>query len=225
MSKLKKVIQKLEELLEISKVDKGHGIDHALTVLFHAQNVLKYENLTEQQRTAVELASLLHDADDSKFFNTKDNFNAKTILNLFYRNKTLKNMVMVMINLVSCSKNKNNIDPNLENFYYIPRFCDRLEALGEIGLERALIYNQIINRPLYLVTTKFPKNREELYKIATKQRFENYSGNSESFIDHLYDKVLHLKVETGNIYLDTLFKIRHRIIEDYILNYKGNKVF
>ena len=224
MSRVEKAFFNLRALFCEYKVDAGHGVDHALAVLVHGQNALKYENIDKYEKLAVELACLLHDADDHKFFETKNNENARIILNkVFSRSKEgkfIKDTTLKMIDLVSCSKNKNNIDPSLPKFYYIPRWADRLEALGTIGLERAMIYNQEINRPFCLETTPKPKNLEELYLIATKERFSNYSGVSDSLIDHLYDKVLHLKVETDNKYLDSVFKERHKIIEDFCLKLK-----
>jgi len=45
-----------------------------------------------------------------------------------------------------------------------------------------------------LFTDKTPrlKNIDELWTYASKDRYQSYSGNSASMIDHFYDKLLRL---------------------------------
>lgn len=42
-----------------------------------------------------------------------------------------------MISVVSFSKNGDNYDANKPKFWYYPRYCDRIEAIGIKGLVRA----------------------------------------------------------------------------------------
>ena len=41
-------------------------------------------------------------------------------------------------------------------------------------------------------TTPRAKTEEELWAIATPERFAAYVGASDSMVDHFYDKLLHL---------------------------------
>jgi uncharacterized protein len=216
----------LKDVLNKANVDSGHGIDHALIVLNHAKSALDVTNerLTDPQILAIQLAALLHDADDHKFFHNSDNVNyiLNTVLHVDNEeNNSIKEMVNNMILLVSCSKNRNFIVK--PDWLLIPRWADRLEAIGRIGIQRAIIYNQHNDRPIVLDTTVIANSPEELAVIATVSRFENYKGVSDSLLDHMYDKVLHLSVETGNSYFDKLFKERHEEIVDFCLEFGKNK--
>ena len=62
--------------------------------------------------------------------------------------------------------------------------------------------------------------REELEKIATPERFKNYTGKSLSMIDHYYDKLLHLSnMHTQNQYLLNEAKKRHDIMVNFCLEF------
>ncbi len=247
---LDSIIEELKSLLKESSVDEGHGIDHALTVMHHCVKAVEemkpndraeFENnfmpnvtIQPTECDAVILAGLLHDADDAKFFKSNGNpngecdyKNARHLLRDFPPH--FVRLVVEMISLVSCSKNRNNIPDYIEKSfqdYYtslkwmlIPRWADRLESTGQIGLDRAIIYTKVIERPFHTSDTKKATNLAELYEIATPQRFNTYKGVSDSVIDHLYDKVLHLKVKTGIKYFDDIFEERHKVVEDFILDY------
>mgnify|MGYP000650002360 CR=1 FL=1 len=74
-----------------------------------------------------------------------------------------------------------------------PRWSDRLEAAGEIGVARCYLYNKHCKAPLSCSNTPRPKTVEEVWKLATPERFEAYQSNgggSASMIDHYYDKLL-----------------------------------
>lgn len=80
---IKRCIQKLSYIFTHSNVDETHGIAHALLILHYAQNAIKSAtlNLTQEQSEEILLASLLHDADDRKYFPHHSNYeNARSIL-------------------------------------------------------------------------------------------------------------------------------------------------
>lgn len=214
------IIAALKRLLEESNIDSGHGLDHSLHVLHHAREALKYElDLTEEQKYCIELAALLHDADDNKFFPTHSNYeNARLILNGCNIPSEHQDLIITMISLVSCRHNRNSkVDPP---WLLIPRWSDRIEALGNIGLLRCYQYSIYANKPMFLESTPRVINAEELNKVATAERFATYQGISESLIDHLYDKVLHLyKMETSNSYLKSEALKRHQIIIDFVYKF------
>ena len=56
----------------------GHGYDHTLRVYQNALLIAESEPGCDLQTVA--LAALLHDADDHKLFDTKDNANARSFL-------------------------------------------------------------------------------------------------------------------------------------------------
>jgi hypothetical protein len=103
--------------------------------------------------------------------------------------------VIQMIRLVSFSKNPEGSEPsNLSELYLYPRYADRLEAVGLPGVVRAYEYNMTTKRPLTTASTPMPRNKEEL-ELVIKGRDALYikkGGHSDSFIDHFYDKLLHI---------------------------------
>ena len=138
--------------------------------------------------------ALLHDADDAKYFPDTANYeNARKILST---DQTLSaeavETIIMMISLVSTSKNKDTIPDGLAIWMLFPRYADRLEAIGLIGVERTLEYTLKKGQPLFLEETAKAKTVDELNAIATKERYDSYVSKSVSMFDHLYDKLLHL---------------------------------
>jgi uncharacterized protein len=225
MSRINSAKKLLKKLLDSSNIDAGHGIDHALIVVSHARKALIHENnLDDNTKECILLASLLHDADDHKFFpNNKSNENATAILkDVGVHDQGIK-LILQMIDLVSCSKNRNSIvDPR---WLLIPRYCDRLEAMGKIGIQRAKEYTIHTHRPFYTKNTPRATTLSELNAIATPERFLNYCGESESMMDHLYDKVLHIhEFHINNKYLQDIAKKRHLVLVKYCLDFGRGKL-
>ena len=209
------------------KVDSSHGIHHANAVLGHAQKALKYqkEPMTSDQILAVQLAALLHDGDDGKFF--KDTNNSETILNELVTCE-VRDLVLHMINLVSCSKNGNSKEGVEFEWMLYPRYADRLEALGEIGIWRCWQYTQHVKRPVVSPDTTFAKSLEELELSAPASKFENYVSKqgkvgSSSFIDHFYDKLLHICNLGENPYFKEEAAKRKLIMQDFLIDFGQNE--
>lgn len=188
---MNKYIKHLSEILENNNVCPSHGLDHALAVLNHAKQALKYEpNPNTKEQEAILLASLLHDADDKKFFPNNLNYeNVRLILN--DKENNFIELVIEMIDLVSASINGDNIPEHIHNklWMLIPRYSDRLEAIGIVGIKRCYIYNTTINSPLFLENTPRLTNEEDIINLSL-DRYKSYCGSSISMIDHYYDKLI-----------------------------------
>jgi uncharacterized protein len=224
---IQQITNNLKKLLYKNNVCESHGIDHAIKVMNHATKALESfdYNLTQEETKCVLLAALLHDADDSKFFpkNTQ-NENVRLLLSN-EQNVDSINLIIEMVNLVSSSKNADIIPPNIidKEWMLIPRYSDRLEAIGIIGIKRCYQYNKTSNRLLFVDTTPRVKTIEELWMVASIERYNNYCGKSVSMIDHYYDKLLRLCFfPIKNEYLINMSKIRIRPVIDFIL-YFGEK--
>jgi uncharacterized protein len=196
----------LDAILAKHSVCKSHGIGHAKMVMMHAQRALRSSKLkiSESERLAVLLAALLHDADDRKFFPRNHNYeNARDILKTVC--SELEARVVTMIGYVSAAKNGDTKPEESKESPWVlyPRYADRLEAIGWIGVVRCWEYTLSTSRPLFTENTPVAKNKDELWKIATVERFTEYKGNSASMVDHYYDKLLRIGLfESGNSYLD-----------------------
>ena len=219
-------ISKLESILLKKNVCISHGVGHAIKVMNNAKNALSSENynLNEFNTKSVLLAALLHDADDRKFFpNNKNYENLREILE--DEEDKLVSQVITMVELVSSSKNGDSIPSHIaENMWMlIPRYSDRLEAIGLIGVERVYQYAETANNPLYLESTPKPKTEDDIWEIATIDRYKSYCGSSISMIDHFYDKLLRASFfPIKNNFLNIESKIRRKPMIDFLL-YFGNK--
>lgn len=225
---LEDYITDLNKIFTKYNVCKSHGIDHAIAVLNHSDVAIKNNKfyISKKSQEAIKLAALLHDADDRKFFPTNTNYeNLRYVL----RNKSsdFVNLVITMVKLVSSSNNADNVPDFVigKEWMLIPRYADRIEALGISGIERCLQYNKTKNTVLFLPSTPRPKNEEELWKIATVERYNNYKGDSESMMDHYYDKLLRLGLfNHNNEYLVTEARRRVRPIIDFVLYFSKIEV-
>lgn len=257
--------KELSTILEKYNICKSHGIKHAISVCENARKALEYSNITPTQKRNVMLASLLHDADDRKFFPNNHNYeNARCVIqhtpNITHEDEQ---EIVYMIDLVSASKNKDTIPLDLKYHEMLyPRWADRLEALGWGGIVRCWDYTITSKRPLYIPHTIYAISKQDLltqtneYKcpdiinlltsgkeptskepfivyqtlkttslkclreeIATSTRYQSYKGVSVSMIDHYYDKLLHILVNTGNPYFDQEFHSRMTIMEEFCLDF------
>ena len=225
MSLRKQILDKLESLT--GNESNGHDLEHFIIVADHSVNALKHENLSSQKKSEVELAALLHDADDKKIFpNSKNYQNAQNILNEFLDipdKNSFIDEVIEMIDLVSCSKNGGK--KSREPWMTIPRDCDRLDAIGQRGIDRVIKYNTHKGHPMHLDDTPRVYSEEELWKVATHERFVGYTNGvpSKSMIDHFYDKLLHIgkpeHLESKNPYVLEEAAKRTQIMVDFVLNY------
>jgi uncharacterized protein len=189
-------IVKLNEIFIRHNVCQSHGIDHAICVLNNAIEALQYINISDNDKKLVCIAALLHDADDYKFFpnNKLEYQNLKTIMTYCKHDDKDINIVLRMVDLVSSSKNGDNIPSDVPEWYVIPRYADRLEAIGLIGIKRCYQYNKTINAKIFDENTPVFASKEDIIKYVNnnKKRYTSYNGTSNSMIDHYYDKLLHI---------------------------------
>lgn len=215
-----------QTLLDSLDADASHDIIHALEVLKHGEKSLKSMGIVDKDIILdVKLACFLHDVDDKKVSGESLGGypNAEKLLLKWFPSHLQR--TIRMIQLVSCSTNGNRVDPSHPSWYYIPRYADRLEAMGYIGITRCYDYTLHIGRKLYTEYTPRVTSEEELNLITTKERFEGYLSGvpSATMIDHFYDKLLHLKVKTGIEYIDKEMEKRHQIMVDFVLEFGRNE--
>jgi len=204
----------------------GHGFDHFIAVANHAVAALKYETLSSRKKLEVELAALLHDVDDSKIFPDSMGYqNARSILekiDVCDKDELIEN-VIAMIDLVSCSKNGDREPP--EPYMAIPRDCDWLEAIGQIGIDRCREFTIYKQAPFHVDSTPRAYTEEQVWMAATPERFTAYmnGAKSASMIDHYYDKLLHIgkpvHLRSQNPYILEEAVRRNHIMVEFIINY------
>jgi uncharacterized protein len=205
-----KVLQSVHNFYrQHTEIKSSHGIDHILRVYDHAMQAIQCHTPPISSVTSMEIqmAALLHDADDTKYFPQHAAYeNAREILCAAHVPEPSCERVVHMISLVSCSKNGNHVPDDIkerkEYSLLIPRWADRLEAVGAVGLVRCFQYNQEHGSPLSSPTSPRAQTEAEVWKYATPDRFHAYtSGGScaDDMISHFYDKLLHVACPPADI--------------------------
>ncbi len=218
---MNKYINRLNNLFTSAHVCKSHGIDHAISVMTHADMAIKSKkySIPIKLKNAIKLAALLHDADDRKFFPDNKNYeNLKIVLK--DKSKDFVDMVVRMVSLVSSASNGDRIPEDVigKEWMLIPRYADRIEAIGLVGIERCFQYNKTKNRLLFTDNTPRATTEEELFTIASKERYNSYCGSSDSMFDHYYDKLLRVSnIPIDNDYLVNLAKERNQVTIRFVL--------
>mmetsp|Transcript_20854 Transcript_20854/g.39782 ORF Transcript_20854/g.39782 Transcript_20854/m.39782 type:complete len:290 (+) Transcript_20854:65-934(+) len=228
------VFKKVDVLISSVRIlDPAHNMVHIRAVTDHVRRALAAEPLDPHREALLVLAALLHEADDPKLFGTSDDANTRKILSdcltsddgaegdtgaTLGEASAVASEVCEIISLVSARKNKDaGVAPGSE-WKLIVRDADRIEAIGEVGIARCYAFNQKVGSPLYRPTTPRAVTQEELWAIATPARFASYSGDSDSMIDHYYDKLLHLsRCGSGNSYLEAKQQARLQEMIDFVL--------
>jgi len=114
----------------------GHDAEHSLRVYKNALAIAS--GYPECDLSLISLASLLHDVDDHKLFQTENNANARAFLEKQGVSESTIERIVMIINSVSFSKNKGKTPDTLEG--KIVQDADRLDAMGAIGIARTFAY-------------------------------------------------------------------------------------
>lgn len=249
------LLAKVSELFDEMKVCKSHNIDHIHRVLTHSIGALCHETLPLKTAYLIRFAAILHDADDKKLISIQiskleqleqtdeilnqiadlkrgDFPKARQFLKdlMFYSEEDIE-LVIEMISYVSFASNANTIPSRAVQFPYllIPRYADRIEALGYIGVLRTLQFSQTVGTPLFVESTAKPvdSSAEAIFELVTDDRLDNYQrlGCSASVIDHFYDKMLHISkgVPTSNAHFKRVLDGANEPFFEFIRAYcEGN---
>ena len=209
----------IEKFFIKHKIGDDHNHLHAKKVAEHAFQacLVHTPQLTNEQVYAILLAALGHDTDDHKLFDTKEYQNIRKLLSDFGQSEEIIELVVKLIDLVSTTKHKDN-RYGLDDWYFIVRYADRLDAIGSEGINRTIQYTVHKGRKLYCYNTPRPTTLDELYEVATIERYNNYKNDSLSMIDHCFDKLLRIGDEfISNPYFNSLTTLRKRQVEDFVL--------
>jgi uncharacterized protein len=193
----------------------GHDYFHVLRVLNNARKIYLEEVKINRdiQWNVIELACLLHDIADNKFFKGTEDESLEYISRIMVNRKVaedIKNEVLHIIKYMSFKGGKNETaELSIEG--KIVRDADRLDAIGAIGIARVFATGSHFKRSIFNPENTIPKKFKNLEdaKIAAG----TYEQNS---INHFYEKLLLLKdlmlTKTGK----KLSKARHKYMEDYL---------
>jgi uncharacterized protein len=143
-----------------AKRDVSHGIDHVLKVYQNTHEILSCEGIIDNRSVDIcSMAALFHDAYDHKYVSEDDVFWVKQILHADLCKLKVDgfidlemsdiDIIIKIIDNVSFSHEKrlreqgNPVDlKEFQQLLNIVRDADRLEAIGEVAIERMIVYGK-----------------------------------------------------------------------------------
>ena len=214
----KEIIEKTELFVKqtLSKDSTGHDWWHVHRVRNLAKRIARHEGA---DIFVVELAALLHDIGDYKFFQGDEEAGTAKIGEWLSSLEISPSFIDKIVEITSQISFMHTLPAkgersNKKNFP-IPIFskelmavtdADRLDAMGAIGIARAFTYGGFFNRPIYDPATKPSKS-------ITKEEYKTTKAPS---INHFYEKLLKLKDMMYTKLGHKMAKRRHRFLNLYL---------
>lgn len=161
-----------------SKDNSGHDFEHIKRVYANMNTLL--DNEPKADAFICKMSALLHDVDDHKL--KTDGKVAERFLNTLGLDKEIISAILKTINAISFSKSGAN--PNFETIEMkLLSDADKLDAMGAIGICRALNFGFFYNRPIFN-ENEFPGQE---------------NNDNQHTINHFFAKLLRLKgaMQTG----------------------------
>ncbi len=214
----KEIIEKTELFVKqtLSKDSTGHDWWHIHRVRNLAKRIARHESA---DIFIVELATLLHDIGDYKFFQGDEEAGAAKVgewLSSLEISPSLIDEIIEITSRVSfmhtlpdkekVGGKKNSTIPTLSKELMSVTDADRLDAMGAIGIARAFTYGGFFNRPIYHPALKPSKS-------ITREEYKTTEAPS---INHFYEKLLKLKDMMYTKLGRKMAKRRHRFLNLYL---------
>ena len=184
-----------EEIIKNLKVlfagnSGGHDLDHTLRVYRNAMYIADRE--PQCDRDIVMLGALLHDADDTKLFQTENNANARGIMKKLGLGQEMMDTVCTVINAVSFSHNRRKRPETPEG--KIVQDADRLDAIGAVGIARTFAFGGEHGRSLQDSVQHFYDKLLLLKDEMNTETAKQMAAERHAFLERYLEE---LKKETG----------------------------
>jgi len=201
------IIQKTTDFVKksLENAEGGHDWWHIYRVWNNAKLIAKTE---PADLLIVELAALLHDIADSKFYNGDESVGPRMardfLISLSIHEEIIHHVVKIIENISFKGGNFENTfsSPELS----VVQDADRLDAIGAIGIARTFNYGGFKNREIYNPNIIPNLNMDK----------EEYKNSTAPTINHFYEKLLLLKdrmqTQTGK----KIAQQRHAFMELYL---------
>lgn len=202
------LLQKLQTLFadDVS----GHDFMHTMRVYQNACRIAETETCDKE---VVALAALLHDADDSKLFQTTGYANARAVMREEGIAEDVQNRVISAISTVSFKGTGTQIPDTIEG--RIVQDADRLDAIGAVGIARAFAFGASRGRKMY----------DPAEKPAEHMSESEYRTHKSTTINHFYEKLFLLKEMMNTRYAREIAEDRdafmHRFVDEFLSEWNG----
>ncbi len=217
----KEIIEKTELFVKqtLSKDSTGHDWWHIHRVRNLTKRIARHEGA---DIFIVELAALLHDIGDYKFFQGDEEAGVVKVREWLSSLEISPSLIDKIVEITSqisfmhtlpdkgkVKGKKNSAVLTLSKELMAVTDADRLDAMGAIGIARAFTYGGFFNRPIYDPAIKPSKS-------ITKEEYKNTEAPS---INHFYEKLLKLKDMMYTKLGRKMAKRRHRFLNLYLKHF------
>ncbi len=197
-------LKKTEEFVQ--KIFQHEGTGHDWWHIYRVRNLaLRIAADEGGNLFIIEMAALLHDADDWKLSNTPENNRAGNWLNELLDSPKEIQEILHIINQVSFKGAGVDTTPSTLEAKIV-QDADRLDAIGAIGIARAFAYGGSRHRLLY-----HPEIKPEFHL-----NFQSYKNGESPTINHFYEKLLLLKDRFNTAAAKKIALERHRFMEVFL---------
>lgn len=195
---------------KMSNDTTGHNFDHIQRVVKTAKRILKTEPADQLITLA---AAYLHDVADDKLVSDPEKLETeiKSFLSkIDFSSEQIEEIIYITHNL-SFSKSLSTNPPKLSLAGQIVQDADRLDAIGAIGITRAIYYGGA--------------NSETIYdpKIQPRQKMDKKEYrdlSNETIINHFYEKLLKLTDMMNTPTAKKIAEQRHQYMLDFLDEFK-----
>ncbi|MGN0453459.1 MAG: HD domain-containing protein [Ruminococcus sp.] len=209
-----KIIEEIKEYIKtlFEGEASGHDYWHSVRVYNNACKIAQSEECDE---LVVALSALLHDADDSKIFDTSDFANARAIMHRLKVDADVENRVIEAIRTVSFKGSDSVIPETVEG--KIVQDADRLDAIGAMGISRTFAFGGSRGRRMY--------DPSELPRLDLSEAdYKTYEGTT---VNHFYEKLFLLKdmmnTETAKEIAAHRHSFMKEFMQEFFLEWNGEK--
>lgn len=190
---------------ELSGAEGGHDWFHIYRVWKTAIHIAKIE---EADLFIVNIAALLHDIADAKFYNGNEEIGPEKARKFLHDVMVDENDIDHIVKIIRhvSFKNRNEIPDVVSKELQIVQDADRLDAIGAIGIARAFNFGGFKGRSLY--------NPEQPPNLQMSKA--EYKAANSPTINHFYEKLLLLKDMMNTNAGKEIARHRHLFMENFL---------
>lgn len=201
-----KILQEARDFVyaELKDEMSGHDWWHIVRVTNNAVEIATQE---QADVFICELAALLHDIADGKL-NENEEVGLQKVEQWLQNHQASDAEIAHVLDIISTMSFKGgHQQKNVSTLEgKIVQDADRLDAVGAIGIARAMAYSGHIGRPIHDPDLQPREN----------MTLEEYRAGKSSAIMHFYEKLLKLKDLMNTDYAKQLAIGRHHFLEEYL---------
>lgn len=185
--------------------ESGHNWFHIERVWKNARHIGKAEHVN---MLVVQLAALLHDIADSKFYNGDETIRPRIARNFLEAENVEEPIIDHVVKIMENMSFRSGYDkPSfISAELQVVQDADRLDAIGAMGIARAFHFGGYKNREIY--DPAIPPDLN-----MTK---EAYKKSTAPTINHFYEKLLLLKDKMNTTTGKKMAEERHVFMEKYL---------